>query len=397
MSSYYGSISSEALLSLESMEGVYSLPAVEKRTPAAAAPAKKLSVRPGYYLTALTAAIAYGLHLLPFPPFQVASVGGVRRPISTAIIAILAGVLIRNLLPVPGSIVEGCKVIVRKAVPLTIVLTGAGLNLALLTTIGVKALIIIVFCIALATAAAYVFGRWFGLWPKTALLIGAGTAICGNSAIVAVAPLIDAADEDVTLSVGTVNVMGLLLMFLLPLAGGALGLADEAFGVWAGSTIHAVPQVVAAAFAYSQKAGTLATLVKLVRVTLLAPFMIALMLIYARQRKARGAVTVHYSRFVPPFVWGFLAVALLNTANLIPTLQFHVAPWVTGQARDFSLSSASLLSEAGNILLTLAMAAMGLEVSVRRLAKVGGPAILTGLAATLILCLVSLALIRMLL
>src|SRR5258706_9975282 len=117
MSSYYGSISSEALLSLESMEGVYSLPAVEKRT-AAAASAKKLSVWPGYYLTALTAAIAYGLHLLPFPPFQVASITGVRRPISTAIIAILAGVLIRNLLPVPGSIVEGCKVIVRKAVPL---------------------------------------------------------------------------------------------------------------------------------------------------------------------------------------------------------------------------------------------------------------------------------------
>jgi uncharacterized integral membrane protein (TIGR00698 family) len=331
----------------------------------------------------------------------VASITGVRRPISTAIIAILAGVLIRNLLPVPGSIVEGCKVIVRKAVPLTIVLTGAGLNLALLTTIGVRALAITVFCIALATAAAYYCGRWFGLWPKTALLIGAGTAICGNSAIVAVAPLIDASDEDVTLSVGTVNVMGLLLMFLLPLAGGALGLADEAFGVWAGSTIHAVPQVVAAAFAYSQKAGTLATLVKLVRVTLLAPFMIALMLIHARQRKAGGAghapVTVHYSRFVPPFVWGFLVVALLNTANLIPTLQFHVAPWVTGQARDFSLSSASLLSEAGNILLTLAMAAMGLEVSVRRLAKVGGPAILTGLAAALILCLASLALIKMLL
>src|SRR5207248_3981590 len=135
--------------------------------------------------------------------------------------------------------------------------------------------------------------------------------------------LIDAADEDVTLSVGTVNVMGLVLMFLLPLAGGALKMGDEAFGVWAGSTIHAVPQVVAAAFAYSQKAGTLATLVKLVRVTLLAPFMVLLMVINARQRRDGGekqAVTVHYSRLVPPFVWGFMAVALLNTASLLPTL-----------------------------------------------------------------------------
>jgi uncharacterized integral membrane protein (TIGR00698 family) len=393
--SAYDSISTEALLSLDSMEGVYSLPVVEKRAAAPAKDAKKESVWPGYYLTALTAAIAYAIHYLPIAPFRVASESAVRRPISAAIIAILAGVVIRNLFPVPHSIIEGCKVIVRKAVPLTIVLTGAGLNLALLTTVGVKALTITVICIVVATAAAYYCGRLFGLWPKTALLIGAGTAICGNSAIVAVAPLIDAADEDVTLSVGTINIMGLLLMFILPLAGGILKLPDEAFGVWSGSTIHAVPQVVAAAFAYSQKAGTLATLVKLVRVTLLAPFMIALIFIYARQRKA--AVTVHYSRLVPPFVWGFLAVALLNTASLMPSLQFHVAPWVTGAARDFSLSSVSLLSEAGNILLTLAMAAMGLEVSVRRLAKVGGPAVLTGLAAAAILCLASLALIKALL
>src|SRR2546425_1085603 len=180
--SYYDSISSEALLSLDSMEGVYSLPVVEKRAPAAPPPVQRLSVWPGYYLTALTAAIAYAAHYLPIAPFQVAGESGVRRPISAAIIAIVAGVLIRNLFPVPGSIVEGCKVIVRKTVPMTIVLTGAGLNLALLTTIGAKALTITIVGIAVATAAAYYSGRLFGLWPKTALLIGAGTAICGNSA-----------------------------------------------------------------------------------------------------------------------------------------------------------------------------------------------------------------------
>src|SRR5438105_202099 len=240
MSAFYDSISSDAMLSLDSMEGVYSLPVIEKRAPASAKPSKRDSVWPGYYLTALTAAAAYAIHYLPLAPFRVAGESGVRRPVSAAIIAIVAGVLVRNLFPVPGSIVEGCKVIVRKAVPLTIVLTGAGLNLALLSTIGAKTLTITVTCIAVATAIAYYCGRLFGLWPKAALLIGAGTAICGNSAIVAVAPLIDADDEDVTLSVGTVNIMGLLLMFILPLAGGALKMADDAFGVWAGSTIHAV-------------------------------------------------------------------------------------------------------------------------------------------------------------
>jgi len=150
--SYYDSISSDALLSLDSMEGVYSLPAVEKRSAAAPAPPYRHAVWPGYSLTALTATIAFAIHYLPVAPFRVVSETGVRRPISAAIIAILAGALIRNLFPVPGSIAEGCKAIVRKAVPLTIVLTGAGLNLALLATVGAKALAITLICIVLATA-----------------------------------------------------------------------------------------------------------------------------------------------------------------------------------------------------------------------------------------------------
>ena len=130
--SLYGSLDSEALRSLDSMEGVYERPVVEKRSAAAAKAPPKDSVWPGYWLTALTAAIAYGIHYLPFAPFEVVSESGVRRPVSAAIVAILGGLLIRNLLPVPGSIMEGCKAVVRKAIPLTIVLTGAGLNLALL-------------------------------------------------------------------------------------------------------------------------------------------------------------------------------------------------------------------------------------------------------------------------
>src|ERR1700724_1710960 len=166
--SYYDSISSDALLSLDSMEGVYSLPVVEKRS-TAPKPAPRDSLWPRYYLTALTAAVAYGIHYLPFAPFQVSSETGVRRPVSAAIVAILGGVLIRNLLPVPGSIVEGCKVVVRKAIPLTIVLTGAGLNLALLATIGAKAMMIIVICIGVAVVSSYYIGRLLGLWSKTSL------------------------------------------------------------------------------------------------------------------------------------------------------------------------------------------------------------------------------------
>ncbi|MBI1791767.1 MAG: putative sulfate exporter family transporter [Acidobacteria bacterium] len=382
----YDALSEEALLSLGSMEGVYELPVMEKRAPAPpkAAPADR--ILPGFVLAALVAAAGFAIHYLPFAPFRLDSPHGARRPISASIIAILVGLLARNLYAMPASILPGCKSIVRRVIPLCIVLTGAGLNLTLIAGVGLPSLAITVVCIALALATARYAGRLLGVWPKTALLIGAGTAICGTSAIVAVAPLIDAEDEDVTLSVGTVSLLGLILMFALPLVGGLLGMDEPAFGVWAGTSIHAVPQVVAAGFAFGEKAGALATLVKLMRVTLLAPFMFVLMLLYARRQ---AGVTVHYARFVPPFVWGFLAVAVLNTASLIPALEFA--------RHRLTLPLGPVLSEGGNILLTLAMAALGLEVNVRRLAHVGGKALLTGVVSSVALCGASLALIRILL
>ena len=389
---YYGSLDAEALASLGSMEGLDVPIVVTRAGPAKTKPARP-SIWPGYAAALLVAAAAYLVHYLPFAPFRIANEFGVRRPVSAAIIAILLGALARNVLRLPHAILEGCKGIVKKIIPVTIVLTGFSLNLTSIAAVGAPALIIILACIGIATGTAYAFGRMLNLWKRTALLIGAGTAICGNSAIVAVAPLIDATDEDLMLSMSTINLLGLPLMFLFPLAGTMMGLSDQAFGVWAGTSIHAVPQVVAAAFAFSPGAGTIATLVKLVRVALLAPFTFVLAIAYAR-RKRTGGVTVRYSRLVPPFFWGFVAAALLNTLGLIPALEFHPT-WRASGA--FSISTAGALVEAGNLLLTLAMAAMGLEVDVHFLARVGGRALLTGVVSCLALCAASLALIRLLL
>ena len=174
-------------------------------------------------------------------------------------------------------------------------------------------------------------------------------------------------------------------MFALPALGGLLHLRDDAFGVWAGTSIHAVPQVVAAGFAYSARAGALATLVKLVRVTLLAPFLFVLGFSYARRRGS--AVSIHYARLVPPFVYGFLALSLLNTLGLLPVLMFRFG----------AVALADILTNLGELFLTLSMAAMGLEVNVRFLAHTGGRAVLTGAGATVVLCAASLLLIRLLL
>jgi uncharacterized integral membrane protein (TIGR00698 family) len=388
--SYYDSLDADALASLGCMEGLDVPVVVTRADPGKSKPARA-SIWPGYAAAILVAAAAYLVHYLPFAPFRVAGEFGVRRPVSPAIIAILLGALARNVLRLPNVILEGCKGIVRKIIPVTIVLTGFSLNLTSIEKVGARALVVILACIGVATGSAYVFGRMLKLWKRTALLIGAGTAICGNSAIVAVAPLIDATDEDLMLSMSTINLLGLPLMFLFPLAGAMMGLGDQAYGVWAGTSIHAVPQVVAAAFAFSPGAGSIGTLVKLVRVALLAPFTLVLAVAYAR-RKRTGSLVVGYSRLVPPFFWGFVAAALINTLGLIPALEFHPA-WRA--SRSFSVSTADALVEAGSLLLTLAMAAMGLEVDVHLLARAGGRALLTGILSCLALCATSLALIRL--
>src|SRR5579864_2087569 len=372
----------EALLSLDSMEGVYARPVAEIRPPQSRPP--KTSALPGFLLALVVTALAYLIHYLPFPPFRVAGPSGVRYPLSAAILAILAGIAVRNLVRLPASLIESARGTPRKVIPASIVLTGAGLNLAALASIGIRALMITLACLTVAMASSIWLGSVTRLFRKTAILIGAGTAICGTSAIVAVAPLIDAEDQDMLLSIGTINILGLLFMFAMPVLGSLLNLSDQAFGVWAGTSIHAVPQVLAAAFSYSQPAGALATLVKLVRVALLAPLVFCLGIWHSRQAGA-GQTQIHYHRLVPTFVWGFLALASLNTADLLPVLQFRFGAY----------STSSLLTNAGELLLAISMAAMGLEVNVVQFAKIGGRAMLVGTLAGLILLGTSLLLIRL--
>lgn len=373
------------------MEGAYVLPLVERKAPKPVAPpAPKINPWPGWAASAIVALVAYAIHYLPFPPFRVEGATGVRRPVSAAILAIFAGAIATAVLPIRKTVIDGVKQVVRKTIPLTIVLTGASLSFANATAVGARACAVIVVTMSVALGSAWIFGKMLGLWPRTSVLIGAGTAICGNSAIVAVAPLIDAEDRDLMLSMGAINVLGLGLMFASPFVGGAIGFNDSGYGVWAGSTIHAVPQAVAAGFAFSEKAGGVATLVKLVRVAMLAPLLVILAFAYRRSRqgKEKAGVTVHYGRLVPPFLWGFFALFLLNSLRWLPALQFQ---------NGYHVNLADVLTELGNISLALSMAAMGLEIDLRMFVKVGGAAIAVGAAASAASCIASWAMIRALL
>jgi len=392
---YVVSLTPDAFLSLGCMEGMFD--SIVSPVQPEVQPTARGIHWPGYTMAACVAGLAYGIHFLPVAPFAVLSETGMRRPVSAAIIAVLIGLVLRNALALPDSIKPGCKSAVKKVIPVAIVFMGAGLNFTAIASIGLTALAITVACLILAIGASYYIGRMLGLGPKTSLLLGAGTGICGNSAIVAIAPLIDAEDDDVVLSVGTVNLLGLVAMLALPAIGGWMTLDNDAFGVWSGTSIHAVPQVVAAGFAFSPEAGSLATLVKLVRVALLAPVVCVLAVWHAKRHSnpqdQQGKLAIHYARLVPWFVWGFIAFALLNTLGLIPTLSFPLADLVSGGTHDVTVSLAATFKTLGKILLTVAMAAIGLEVNVRQLAGVGGRAITAGLFSTIALAGVSLGLI----
>jgi uncharacterized integral membrane protein (TIGR00698 family) len=180
-----------------------------------------------------------------------------------------------------------------------------------------------------ALALLLLLTRLLKLPGKLGVLLGVGTAICGGTAIVATAPVIEAEEKDVVFSVATVTLLGLIAMFTLPVIGHLMDLSSKAFGIWAGLAIHQTPQVIAAGFSYSPEAGGTATIVKLARVCLLAPVVFIIGVVYARQKLKETGVSerkrINYFHLFPMFVIGFLAVALVNTVGLLPKLTLHIA------------------------------------------------------------------------
>lgn len=342
---------------------------------------------------------AHAIHSISLPPFTLVIDGQERHPISVEMLAIMLGILVRSTLPLPGSTALATRLLLRFGLPLCTALLGASLNLADISGIGLRALAIVLSGVVLALGAALLFGRLLGVSGSTALLIGAGTAICGNSAIVAVAPFSRAREDEFVLAVGTINLMGLAVMLALPAIGGALLMSDAAFGIWAGSTVHAIPQAVAAGFAYSAVAGKLATLVKLVRVSVL-PLLVFAAALWVTHRPDTPADAdgsrprPRYLRLLPWSLWLFMGLTVANTLGLLPVLEFPLAPYLPGGDGAPRIPLAATLTNIGKLLLPLMLAAIGLELRFATLVRVGAPALALGALSTLILCAGTFALIH---
>ncbi|HYZ31281.1 MAG TPA: putative sulfate exporter family transporter, partial [Crenalkalicoccus sp.] len=224
-----------------------------------------------------------------------------------------------------------------------------------------------------------------------AILIACGNSICGNSAIAAVGPVIGADGEEVASSIAFTAVLGVVVVLVLPLLVPALGLSLGQFGVLAGLTVYAVPQVLAATAPVGVLAVQIGTLVKLVRVLMLGPVVVMLSLLAPKLRAGSetlasqvvagddarpGRPPMH--RLVPWFILGFLGLAGLRCAGLVP---------------DALLAPTGL---GATVLTIVSMAALGLGVDVRTVARAGGPVTLAAMASLLVLAAIGFGLIRLL-
>lgn len=319
-------------------------------------------------------------------------------PIDAMLIAIVIGIVFRTAVGLPARLAPGVKYAVVSIMPFGIFLMGARLDFYVVARTSLTALLISVACVAVALAMTIWLCRRLGVAQKLGLLIGVGTAICGGTAIAIAAPVIEADDNETAFAIATVTVLGMVAVFVLPLLGGVLGMSQHEFGVWAGTSVHATPQVVATGFAYGPQAGDIATIVKLVRVLLLAPVVIGLAVWYARGKRSRDVAHVtrigSLTTLFPPFILGFVLLALANTLHLLPNFTLHLQDSFLWEAGDRRVVLAKLVTEVSGFLLTVSMAGVGIGVDLRGLRRVGLGAFYVGLAASVLLAAVSFALLR---
>ncbi len=269
------------------------------------------------------------------------------------VLALLLGVAVRNTLPGIGSFMPGANYAAKQVLELAVALLGLSVDARALVAAGPGLLELVVGGVSASLLVSFGIGRLLGLSPHLAILVATGNSICGNSAIAAVAPAIGADKKDVASSIALTAVLGVVVILLLPLLIPLVGLSLYQYGVVAGMSVYAVPQVLAATFPVSQISGQIGTSVKLMRVLLLGPVVLVLGFLFRRHAATSSHASRSLSRYVPWFVASFLVFAAVRTSGVVP-----------GPVAD-------LAAAASRSLTILAMAGLGLGVELAAVRRVG--------------------------
>lgn len=323
---------------------------------------------PGLALCLIVAGAAYaGARALHFT-FGAASV----EPL---VLAILIGIGVKSFLGTGPAQERGIEFGAKTLLEVAIVLLGATVNLAAIGGAGFAVIAVVLAIVVGSIVIGFAIGRLMGLSPRLSLLIACGNSICGNSAIVAVAPVIYARKEEVAAALAFTAILGIAIVVGLPLAQAYLGLSIPQYGAMAGLTVYAVPQVLAAAAPGGLVAMQAGTLVKLLRVLMLGP--VILVLGYLERRRS-GAPASRSAVMLPWFIIGFVVLATIRSLGLMPEDLSGIPP---------VLASA---------LTVVAMAALGLSVDLRAVAAAGGRVIVAASLSLAVLLAVSYAAILIL-
>lgn len=276
--------------------------------------------------------------------------------IGSTVIAMFLGILFRTVYYDEDRLQEGVQYASKKILKGAIILLGASLNFSIILEVGSQTLLVLVFTLLTAFGAGYLLGRLFNINWKLSNMIAAGTAICGGSAIAALAPVIEAEDSDVSYAISSTFLFDVLMIVLYPIIGTLLSLSDTFFGYWAGTSINDTSSVVAASFAFSEVAGEVATMVKLTRTLAIIPTVLIFSTIYYRKKREQPHLRkarVSLSGLVPWFIIIFVLMALFNSVGVI-------SPEISGGMKTVS-----------RFLMVVALAAIGLKTNISVFIKTG--------------------------
>jgi uncharacterized integral membrane protein (TIGR00698 family) len=314
-----------------------------------------------------------------------------RAWLEALVLAIVVGTLVRTAWTPAQRVFAGISFCAKTLLEIAVVLLGASLSVSTIMAAGPGLLVGIAAIVMVAITASYGLGRLIGLRHRMAVLVACGNSICGNSAIAAVAPVIGATGEDVAASIAFTAVLGVVVVLGLPFLTVLTDMSHLQYGVLAGLTVYAVPQVLAATAPIGSVAVQIGTLVKLVRVLMLGPVVLVLTLITQRlrdqtdvaapqvsagDRPLKGRPGLH--KLVPWFIVGFLFLALLRSVGVLP--QVVLAP----------------TAAVANWLTVISMAALGLSTNLRSVAQAGGRVTAAVTLSLIVLGAMSFGLIRLL-
>jgi len=282
------------------------------------------------------------------------------------LMALLLGIAL-HFLAEEGRCVQGIEFTAKMVLQIGVALLGARISVELLIGLGPELIALVVLGVACTILFGLAGARLLGRGWRLALLTGGAVAICGASAAMAIAAVLpknEHSERNLIFTVLSVTVLSTLAMIAYPIITQTLALDHLATGVFLGGTIHDVAQVVGAGFSVSEQTGETATLVKLIRVTMLAP----VVLVFSLVIRAIGEVGPSGTKrppLMPGFVLAFLVLAGVNSLGVIPE------------------AVAKGLGELSRWTLLIAIAAVGMKTSLRRILEVGGQAIALIFAETI--------------